>query len=216
MRASEKVYETLRREIIEWDLAPGTILAEVELSERLGVSRTPVREALARLVADGLASQYRGRGTVVSEISLDHIEDLFVLRQALEVESAKLAAKSGVSEPFARLERAFSDQADDRRGLSDPKPYYALISELDQQIDKAADNEYLSSALSNIRVHLSRVRRMSKDHPERLIASAWEHAQIARAIRQQEPELAAAATMIHLNQAMSHILTHAETPKGTS
>ena len=56
MRASDKAYAALREDIIEWRLAPGTVLAEVEQSERLGISRTPLREALSRLTAEGLTT----------------------------------------------------------------------------------------------------------------------------------------------------------------
>jgi DNA-binding GntR family transcriptional regulator len=65
-------------------LPPGTVLAEVEQSdERLGVSRTPLREALGRLTAEGLPAPQRGRGVVVTEISLDQADELFELREAL-------------------------------------------------------------------------------------------------------------------------------------
>src|SRR5690606_23152034 len=93
MRASDKAYEELRTDIVEWRLRPGAVLGEVEQAERLGVSRTPLREALARLVADGLAVQQRGRGAVVSDVSLEHVDDLFALRRALEIESARIAAR---------------------------------------------------------------------------------------------------------------------------
>jgi DNA-binding GntR family transcriptional regulator len=62
MRASDRAYAALREDIIEWRLRPGTVLAEVEQSERLGVSRTPVREALGRLTAEGLTTAAGGRG----------------------------------------------------------------------------------------------------------------------------------------------------------
>ena len=80
MRASDKAYAALRDDIIEWRLAPGTVLAEVEQSERLGVSRTPLREALSRLTAEGLATTAGGRGVVVTDISLEDIDELFELR----------------------------------------------------------------------------------------------------------------------------------------
>ena len=103
MRASDKAYEALRTDIVEWRLRPGAVLGEVEQAERLGVSRTPLREALARLVADGLAVQQRGRGAVVSDVSLEHVDDLFALRRALEIESARIAARRA---PTRRLRRA--------------------------------------------------------------------------------------------------------------
>ena len=71
MRASDRAYATLREEIVDGLLAPGTVLGEVEQSARLGLSRTPLREALSRLVSDGLAAPSRGRGLLVTAVSLE-------------------------------------------------------------------------------------------------------------------------------------------------
>ncbi|BAS12952.1 2-methylcitrate dehydratase 2 [Arthrobacter sp. Hiyo8] len=103
MRASDKAYAALREDIIEWRLAPGTVLAEVEQSERLGVSRTPVREALGRLSAEGLTTAAGGRGVVVTDISLEDIDELFELRETLEGKAAALAAVRGERPVFERL-----------------------------------------------------------------------------------------------------------------
>src|SRR6478752_2724508 len=103
MRASDKAYAALRDDIIEWRLAPGTVLAEVEQSERLGVSRTPLREALGRLTAEGLTTA-GGRGVVVTDISLEDIDELFELRQTLEGKAAALAARRGDTATFERLQ----------------------------------------------------------------------------------------------------------------
>jgi DNA-binding GntR family transcriptional regulator len=214
MRASERAYEALRRDILNWDLPPGSVLAEVELSERLGVSRTPVREAVAKLVADGLADAQRGRGTVVSDVSLDDLADMFVLRRILETESAQLAATSDQTHKFVPLAEKFRAFAEDTEILADPGPYYQLITTMDELIDSAAGNSYLTGALSNLRVHLIRVRRMAKDDTARLAASAEEHSKIAEAIAKKNPLVARAATVMHLQASLDHILTHAETPKG--
>ncbi|WP_345473635.1 GntR family transcriptional regulator [Glutamicibacter ectropisis] len=208
MRASDKAYESLRTDIVEWRIAPGTVLAEVEQSERLGVSRTPVREALGRLVADGLAVQQRGRGTVVSEVSDDHVEDLFVLRVALECASAKEAARSTHRESFAELAGRFDAAAHEVKSPGSREAYYQLTQLLDDSIDEAANNKYLSSALRTLRVNLQRVRRMAKDNPRRLKESAREHAAIARAIASGNPEVASAATIVHLHQSLTHIMAH--------
>lgn len=214
MRASERAYEALRRDILNWDLPPGSVLAEVELSERLGVSRTPVREAVAKLVADGLADTQRGRGTVVSDVSLDDLADMFELRRILETESARLAAISEQTRKFVPLAEKFRAFAQDPKIAEDPGPYYQLITTMDDLIDSAAGNSYLSGALANLRVHLARVRRMAKDDPARLAASAVEHFKIAEAIAKRNPLVARAATVMHLQASLDHILTHAETPKG--
>ena len=103
MRAGQRVHLQLRTEILNGDLAPGAPLGEVELSERFGTSRTPVREALGLLAADGLAEQIGGRGTAVSRISAADIEPLFELREALEVKAARLAAVRCTPGDFVHL-----------------------------------------------------------------------------------------------------------------
>lgn len=201
---------------MSWRLVPGTVLAEVEQSARLGVSRTPVREALARLVADGLARQQRGRGVVVSEVSLEHLDDLFDLRRALECEAARLASGSDRKTEFTELGDSFIQATAATDIERRAEEYYQLVARLDELIDEAADNSYLASALRNLRVHLQRVRRLAKDHPARLLASANEHAQIAYAIASGNPGLAQAATTMHLHQSFQHITQFATDLRGTN
>ena len=84
MRASDRAYATLLDEIQSGDLRPGTVLGEVEQSSRLGVSRTPLREALSRLTADGLVAQASPRVTVVTDIDAGDFRALFDRRRALD------------------------------------------------------------------------------------------------------------------------------------
>ncbi|BCT75857.1 GntR family transcriptional regulator [Sinomonas cyclohexanicum] len=206
MKASDRAYTALRDDIVEWRLPPGTLLGEVEQSERLGISRTPLREALARLTADGLASAQRGRGVVVSDISLAHIDELFELREALESKAAALAALRGDHERFADLRDRFAAAPE---LLTDDDPqrheYYALAAELDAAINDAIGNSYLTQSLEGLRVHLTRVRRLAKDDAARLRQAATEHAAIAGAIADGNAHLAAAATAVHLNNSLNHI-----------
>ncbi|WP_026554157.1 GntR family transcriptional regulator [Arthrobacter sp. 35W] len=207
MRASDKAYAALRSDIIEWRLPPGSVLAEVELSERLGVSRTPVREALARLSAEGLAEPQSGRGVVVTDISMDHVRELFELRLALECRAAELACERGDSDIFRALhdrlsnvDALLSEQDPDRRG------YYELVGALDSAIDAAVGNAYLAQALKGLRVHLVRIRRLSHDNTTRLAEAAREHATIALAIANGSPAVASAATTVHLDNSLRHLL----------
>ncbi len=207
MRASQRAYATLRSDIIEWRLAPGTVLGEVELSERLGVSRTPIREALAKLSAEGLAEPQSGRGVVVSEISLDHLDELFELRSALECRAAELAAQRGDAAVFRALHAQLAN-AGELLTSEDPNrtDYYQLVGELDTAVDAAVGNHYLKQALKNLRVHLVRVRRLSKDNPARLQDAAREHAAIALAIANGNAAVASAATTVHLDNSLRHLL----------
>ena len=206
VRASDRAYAALRDDIVEWRLLPGTLLAEVEQSERLGVSRTPLREALGRLTAEGLTTAAGGRGVVVTGISLEDIDELFELRETLEGRAAELAAERGDPDDFARLHRELLAAPALISG-DDPArhDYYALVARLDAAIDTAVSNTYLAQAMGALRVHLVRVRRLAADDAARLLAAAAEHAAIAEAIVARNPRLAHAATTVHLHRSLSHI-----------
>lgn len=204
IRASDRAYQTLLEEIQSGTLAAGTVLGEVEQAARLGVSRTPMREALRRLAADGLAVQQSPRVTVVAGLDADDIRALFEIRRALEETSARLAARRGDAAAFAALADEFSRVDLSRAEGRDA--YYALIARFDAELDAAVGNDYLGSALRTVRTHLVRVRRMARDKPERLAASAAEHLLIARALASGDADLAAHATHVHLHNALESIL----------
>lgn len=206
MRASDRAYGILLDEIQSGALRPGTVLGEVDQSTRLGVSRTPLREALARLSADGLVAQASPRVTVVTEVDSGDIRELFELRRALEETIARLAAVRGDRAEFAALAAAFQ-QTD---AAADPDAYYALIARFDAALDAAVANDYLASAMANVRTHLVRVRRLARDNPDRLSASVVEHHLIAAAIAAGDGDLAAHATHVHLHNALTAILASLE------
>ena len=203
-RASDRAYETLRREILQWRLAPGTVLGEVEQAGRLGISRTPLREALSRLVADGLVETQTGRGLVVAAVSPDAVRGLFEVREALETAAAALAAERRDPEVFAELAVEF-DGAASLVAQGDLDAYYALVARFDDAIDASLDNSYLVGALRGVRTHLLRIRRLAQDDPARLVRAASEHRTIAEAIRDGESELARTATYVHLRASLRHI-----------
>jgi len=206
MRASDRAYATLLDEIQSGVLQPGTVLAEVEQSTRLGVSRTPLREAMGRLAADGLVAQQSPRVTVVTDIDAGDIRELFEVRRALEESAARLSAERGDAAAFGALADEFARI--DPTGAADA--YYALISRFDEAVDAAVANDYLTSALRTVRTHLVRVRRLARDNPQRLRVSVDEHRLIASAIAAGDAELAAHATHVHLHNALTSILDSLE------
>jgi DNA-binding GntR family transcriptional regulator len=205
MRASDRAYRALLDQIQSGALAPGTVLGEVEQATRLGVSRTPLREALGRLASDGLVTQLSPRVTVVTDVDADDIRALFEIRRALEETAARLAAERGDAPAFAALADEFSRSR--VHGSDGRDAYYALIGRFDAELDAAIDNDYLASALRTVRTHLVRVRRLARDIPERLAASVAEHRLIASAIAARDADLAAHATHVHLHNALATILS---------
>lgn len=209
--AAARAYDQLRGEILDGDIRPGTMLYEVEQSTRLGVSRTPVREAFRRLVADGLLEATGGRGLVVTQVSEGDLASLFELRACLEAQAAELAARRGDPVVFAGFvedfRRAHDDLTQGTPTEQDIADYYALIRRFDVAVDRAAENHFLLDALANLRIHAARVRRMASHSPERLAASALEHALIAEAIAEADPALAVHATHVHLHNSLGHFRT---------
>ncbi|GAA2910959.1 GntR family transcriptional regulator [Microbacterium keratanolyticum] len=202
--ASDRAYAELLTEIQSGALPAGTVLAEVEQASRLGVSRTPLREALRRLAADGLVVQQSPRVTVVAGIDADDIRGLFEIRRALEETAARLAAQRGDRALFASLAAELAGVHLDGEAARDD--YYALIARFDRALDDAVANDYITAALRTVRTHLVRVRRMARDKPARLAASVAEHRLLADALAAGDAELAAHATHVHLHNALTSIL----------
>ncbi|MEU0990175.1 MULTISPECIES: GntR family transcriptional regulator [unclassified Streptomyces] len=206
--AAGRAYTQLRSEILDGDLPPGAPLLEVEQSARLGVSRTPVREALRRLAAESLVEPSGKRGLVVTQVAEHDVRSLFELRACLEAQAAQLAAVRGKPALFAAFEFQFTQWHGHLRGstVSDEQvsDYYALISRFDEAIYKATENSFLVDAVENLRTHITRVRRMAGHSQARLEASASEHALIARAISRGDAALALHATHVHLHNSFEH------------
>ncbi|MER5766187.1 GntR family transcriptional regulator [Streptomyces sp. NPDC001985] len=206
--AAERAYAHLRSEILDGVLPPGAPLLEVEQSERLGVSRTPVREALRRLSAEGLVEPSGKRGLVVTQVHDRDVRSLFELRACLEAQAAQLAAVRGEPVVFAAFGDQFTRWHTLFRGpaVSDAQvsEYFALIRRFDTAIGEAADNSFLADAMENLRTHVARVRRMAGHSQGRLEASASEHSLIARAISRRDAALALHATQVHLHNSVEH------------
>ncbi len=203
-----RAYAQLREDVWDGVLKPGAVLAEVEQSARLGVSRTPVREAFARLVADGLAQPLAGRGLVVAPLSADGVTHLYEVREALEVQAVRLAARRCVPVDFEQLAADFA-AAPGLVGAGEEglRAYYELATDFDAAIDAAVGNPHLVAAMRQVRTHLVRVRRFARHAPQRLVAAADEHALVAEAIAAGDADLAAHAMHVHLHRSREHFLT---------
>lgn len=205
VRASEIAYRRLREDIIQWRLEPGTPMGEIETAARLGISRTPVREAFSRLIAEGLLSADFGRTVVVSPISVDHVRKLFEYREALEAQAARLAAQRPNREAFTALAEEFRAGPDPAAPVDPEKPYF-LSERLDATIDATIDNPFLVGAMRDLRGQLARLRRNAHENPARLAKATDEHLLIIEAIRDGDVMLAASATSVHLRNSLENIL----------
>lgn len=180
MEQGDVAYRTLRADITEWRLPPGTSLGEVELGRRLGMSRTPVREALKRLAREGLIRTDAGRSAIVAPLSVDEVVQLYQAREAVESYLLRLAAHAPDRSVFGNLGDSYAHAA--AREQIDIDEIYRLSEEFDVAVDVAADNRYLTGMLTELRGQLNRLRRLARSRPERLRESAVQHVAMCRAI----------------------------------
>lgn len=178
------------------ELGPGARLRETELAEKLGVSRTPVREALHRLHAMGLAEPGPQRGLVVSHLRYDQTRQLFAVREGLEGMAARLAAEHASRSEVSVLEEMV--EAD--RGLTDPAALSRRNKLLHKQIVRASHNTYMTDALENLRIHLSLLPGSTYALPERIAAAQEQHEIIIRAIGSGDGVAAEEAARNHVRE----------------
>ncbi|MBO8126782.1 MAG: GntR family transcriptional regulator [Firmicutes bacterium] len=201
----ELVFEALREAIMSGQLKPGERLMEVQLAEELGVSRTPVREAIRKLELEGLVLMIPRRGAYVSEISMKDIADVFEIRAALEGLAAELAAQRCTPEEVEELERSLVKiSACAEKG--DIQSCIELDTIFHEQLMAASHNERLVQMVSSLREQVQRFRQTSLAHPGRMKIALEEHKKIVEAIAQGNAELAKQLAHEHIENAENSLM----------
>ncbi len=192
-----RVYEQLRDEILSGTLPVGAQLVEARIASELGVSKTPVREALIRLQRDGLVEIEPYRGARVIEPTTDDIREILELRQVLETHVARDLATRRPAAPLDRLEQTI---AEGRRALDagDERRVHEALTEFSDILAEASGNRRLGKALEELRSVLLLIGNTSLRQPGREARSLLEHERIVEAIRAGDADAAAAATAVHI------------------
>jgi len=190
--AAEQQYGRLRKEILDGSFPPGAVLLETALSERYGVSRTPIREALGRLAQDGLIVRST-RGFQVRQHTPEEILEIYEARIALETTSAALAASRRTEFDLARLTHLVAE----RQAATDPAQFGPLNNQWHQALRTASHNATITELLERLdnQLALYPYRRPMPTGSDR---SAEEHAQILAAVRDRDAETAQALMRDHL------------------
>lgn len=191
------VYGRLRSEIRSRELKPGDRLREAEIAERLSVSRTPVREALKRLEAEGLTRLSPPRGFVVTELTHRRVMELYAMREVLAGVAARFAAEQASPMEIQTLQHLVEQQ-----GAARTSAEAARISDgLRNAITSAAHNEFLTRASSSLNDALDLLGATTYSLPGR-IESGWrENKKIVDAIVRRNSGLAEEAARLHVRNA---------------
>lgn len=206
----DQIYQYIRGLIVSGQLRPGESINEVAIAEQLGVSRTPVREAVKRISDEGLVNVFAQTGTFVAKISLKELEEAYVIRNALEMESARRAA--------AKLTAAHSELLEDNivaHELAISRKKFGEAIRLDdvfhRTIAEINDFQMLWRAVDISKAQMDRGRYMSIPKPGYGEITIQQHRLILKALQRHDGAAAAAAMREHLNTSLRNALEVAAT-----
>lgn len=207
---AEAIYESVKSAIERGVYAPGQPLGEVMLVQQTGASRTPVREALRRLAAEGLVDFTPRMGASVARISLQSARELFEFRMVLEPAAMRLVADRARRDALVRDN--FGDFGQRLKALmkgpdtaARTARFYEMAEEFDRLVLANTPNAYLVRAISEMRPHTVRLRSIAHTAPERMQVSATEHQAMIGALMAGDPDAAAATAKHHLEQTVATI-----------
>lgn len=193
----EQVAQSLRQMLVEGQVAPGAKLNERALSEVLKVSRTPLREAIKMLAAEGLVELLPNRGAIALQLSEADILDTFEVMAGLEGQSGELAAQRITDAELDEIRAMHYEMmaAYTRRDLS---TYYQLNSAIHRAINVAARNPVLTATYNQVNARLQALRFRSNQDGEKWKRAMQEHEQMVHALAAHDPVVMRAVLVAHL------------------
>lgn len=181
----EKILETIREAILKGQLKPGEKVAEPELAERFGISRTPIREAFRQLESEGYLTVIPRKGAVVTALSERAVEEFYAIKSILEGYAAQMAAENMTDKDIERLEtinkklQALCDEGD-------VKTFFKVHNEFHEVFIRAAGNEKLLELINQLMLKFNRFRLASLSLPGRMEISVKEHEKIIKAFKRKD------------------------------
>lgn len=206
-----EAYELLRAAIHDGSLQPGQRLVDTELAEQLRVSRTPIREALRSLAAEGLVNAVHGSGFAVRRYSLRELEDTYELRALLEGRAARRAATLATPEELWQMEQAIAYSQRFASGTEDldlgrRRAVTSVNMQFHDALAQASRSEVLTGLLRHLLVKPLVYRALSWYGPEDRARSDHMHAEILQALRDRNAQLAEDLTVQHTTEIINFLL----------
>ncbi len=194
------VFESLENDILSGVYARGEILTELKLCERLGVSRTPIREALNRLKQQQLVEETSSHSVRVRGVSQQDLMDIYEIRLRIEGYAARLCALRITEEELNELRETVALQ-----GFYTERGGAASIRDMDSRFHELVysycGSEILKATLGELHHRVQRYRKISVEHPDRAKVAVGEHAAILEALEQHDADAAERLTVLHIENA---------------
>lgn len=198
-RLADTVYAALKREIHEFNWLPGDRLSEADIGQRLGVSRTPVREALLRLRNEGFLAVEAKTGWFVKPVDFGRLDQLYDLRVVLECASvAKLGSRAADPPELAALQAAWLGPVPER--LQDARAVGELDEAFHASLVQAAGNDEITRVHREVTERIRIVRRLDFTRPDRIAATYDEHGKILREVLRRKADEAQRLLRSHIEQ----------------
>ena len=200
---ADQVFEHIERDILSGKYERGEIITESKLSTELGVSRTPIREALRRLDQEHLIEE-SGKGSVVIGISEKDLEDIFLIRKQLECLAASMAAKNHTDEQLAELKETLELQ-EFYVAKADTEHVKYMDNKFHRILYKLTGSTVFFDTLVPLHRKIQKYRRASLQSKSRAAESVQEHRKIYEAIALGDEKLAYETVLEHIENAYNHI-----------
>ncbi len=199
------VFQTLRQAILKGELEPGERLMEIHLAQKLGVSRTPVREAIRKLELEGLVIMIPRKGAIVAEITVSELEDVLEVRLALEELAVKRACRKHTGEQIEKLQKAAAEFKRVLHG-SDIAAYAQADEEFHEIIYRMTENKKLMQILSNLREQMYRYRLEYLKDKSTHSQLVREHDEIVSALEKGDEEKVLKVMSQHVERQKEYIM----------
>ncbi|HEX4746261.1 MAG TPA: GntR family transcriptional regulator [Gaiellaceae bacterium] len=194
---SDQAYFRIRELIVTLELAPGSVVSERELMERLGLGRTPIREALRALARERLVEVYPRRGMFVSGVDVRDLAGLSEVRLMLEPRAARLAAERATAVDHAQFEQLLAE-LDEVGDELDERALIDLDQRIHRQLYHATQNPFLEETLNEYYVLTLRIWFLALDRVARLESAVQEHRELLEAVRGRDGDRAEEAMRRHV------------------
>ena len=203
MRLSEKAYHLIKERIVTLELAPFSVIDERALMEELGLGRTPIREALHQLAAEGLVNIVPRRGMFVANLSITDLQKILEVRMVLVGFCARLAAGRITEEQIAQMEAILQDLEQVQDG--DAKALMAIDERFQTLLYQAAGNEFLAEALGRLYAQSLRLWYLALDRLGGMRGVIEQHRGVAEALKAGDGARAEALIQQHIAQFQQRI-----------